>query len=352
MGLLDALGRGISAAGYAASNVGLEGVKATLEQEKIKLADELAGRREEARDTRAEKAKIDAEERGIVNIPRTAKATADAAVANAPALRQVRIDDALAVHKAQLNFDTDPANVEKKAAAEAAKDKFLKSAAADTAAALLQKPDYLKNLQAIALAEHPERAAQIAASLASAAKSQFELGQQKLLAAAKKELADAGTNPDAVKAAKAKVSALEWSVGSDRAQQAADSAVMRSLQERIKTEETTANNIATDPATKAQAQKALTNLTATYDAMLGEYTKTRGIEVKPPEPGTPPPQAIDFLKKNPQTAEDFRKKYGADPSKYLTPTKGSPGVLSTPRPFAGIQVPDSRRYEIPSSLVR
>ena len=280
MGLLDALGRGISAAGYAASNVGLEGVKATLEQEKIKLADELAGKREVARDERAEKSKIAGEERGIVNIPRVAAATTAATIANAPALRQVKIDDALAVHTAQLDFDTDPKNVEKKAVAEAAKDKFLKTAAADTAAELLQKPEYLENLKKIAMAEHPERAAQIAASMASVAKSQFELGQAKLLAKAKKDLADA-SGPEAVKAAKARVSALEWSVASDRAQQAADSAVMRSLQERIKVEEATANNIGAGQAAQTRAQEAIKNLNATYDAMLKSYTSDRGVEVAP-----------------------------------------------------------------------
>jgi hypothetical protein len=51
MGLLN---RGLSAAGYGVAQLGLDGFRASLEQDKIRLADQLAGARESASDTRRE----------------------------------------------------------------------------------------------------------------------------------------------------------------------------------------------------------------------------------------------------------------------------------------------------------
>ena len=62
-------GNALAEAGKSMQTMGLEGVKSVLEQDKIRLADELASKREEARDIRQEGYKVAAENREIVNAP-------------------------------------------------------------------------------------------------------------------------------------------------------------------------------------------------------------------------------------------------------------------------------------------
>lgn len=277
----------LSMAGGAAAQVGLEGVKATLEEDKIKLADQLATTREITRDERQEKYKVAGEERGLISRAKERQAVVDETVANAPRLREVKVADAVAAHKAQLEFDTDPKNVEAKAKAEAAKAKVLATSAAETTAELLKDPAYLKNLEALTMAQHPEKRAQIAASMASAAASNFELGQKRLIAGAQDDLAKA-TTPEAKQAAKDRIEALQWSVAADRAQQTADATVLNSLEKSIKESRAEANNPVADEATKARATETANRAQSTYDLLREEYAKNRGLKAPAAPSGSVP----------------------------------------------------------------
>jgi hypothetical protein len=120
---------------------------------------------------------IAAEKRAPANAAamETAKgqATEDLAVANAPAQRARKIADVTEAWKAELALKTDKKNVDLLANAEAAKQKVLTLTAAETAQELAKKPGYLKNLEELSLAQNPEKRAQIAASLSSAAYNDF-----------------------------------------------------------------------------------------------------------------------------------------------------------------------------------
>lgn len=83
-----------SQAGTAAAAVGLEGVKASLEQDRIKLADQLAGARELARDNRQKEAQIETEERAITNAPRMQDAQRPGLLALAEGQSGIRINEA------------------------------------------------------------------------------------------------------------------------------------------------------------------------------------------------------------------------------------------------------------------
>lgn len=267
----------LSMAGGAAAQVGLEGVKATLEEDKIKLADQLATTREITRDERQEKYKVAGEERGLISRAKERQAVVDETVANAPRLREVKVADAVAAHKAQLDFDTDPKNVEARANAKVLSDKVVAQGAAATTAELMQDPNYLKNLEALTMAQHPEKRAQIAAAMASAAASNFELGQKKLIAGAQADLAKA-TTPEAKQKAKDRIEALQWSVAADRAQQTADATVLNSLEKSIKEARAEANNPVADEATKARATETANRAQSTYDMLREEYAKNRGLK--------------------------------------------------------------------------
>jgi hypothetical protein len=74
-------GQGLAAAGYATADIGLQGIKATLEEEKLKLADELAGKRD-----------IGKEQRGIINRPLMDAAALPGAIALEKAKADIQVD--------------------------------------------------------------------------------------------------------------------------------------------------------------------------------------------------------------------------------------------------------------------
>lgn len=286
MGMLN-WGGAFSAAGGAVAAVGFEGVKASLEQDKIRLADQLAGTREERGDVRregykvagegrAEATAVRAEGRGLVNRAVERQTILGETLDNAPALRQIQVDDFKAKAQAELAFKTDPTNVRAQAEAKALGDKIIATSAADNARELITRPDYLQNLEKISLAEHPEKKAQIAASLSTAALNNFKLGQEKLVQGARLELRDAAT-PEAKSAAKTKIEALEWSVQGDRARATADASVISSLEKVAKDQDAAAANPMSSDAQKAAATDGAARTRATIDALRVEYEKQRGI---------------------------------------------------------------------------
>ena len=275
----------LAAAGKSIGELGESGVRSALADELAAKADARVAKREEAGDIRradlAEKGAIGAEQRGIMNRAVERNTITGELIANAPALRQIKIDDALEVKRAQDAYDQDPTNMENKARAEAAKAKSTALAAADLTKELIARPDYLKNIKAVLDVEHPERAAAAAASASSAALSSYKLTQEKLIGTARVELRDAKT-PEEKATAKAKIEALEWSVAGDRAQQTADAAMFNSIERNIKDMRTeAANPTMGDDASRARATDSANRAQATLDAMREEYSKKRGLPAAP-----------------------------------------------------------------------
>lgn len=112
MGLLN---RGLSAAGYGAAQLGLEGFRASLEQDKIRLADQLAGVREAATDTRREDIRR-AGKQADINLETSddtvaKKGRAASGLINATLPAEVERGRTLA--QSTIDVNTDPANVRK-----------------------------------------------------------------------------------------------------------------------------------------------------------------------------------------------------------------------------------------------
>ncbi|MDP3909034.1 MAG: hypothetical protein Q8Q14_01465, partial [Gemmatimonadales bacterium] len=142
----------LSAAGGAAAAVGLEGVRASLEQRKIELASRLSGERELASDTRRTAAEVAREGRApaLAAATETAVGTAREGLlnTNAPAALARRVAEAKAVNTENLR-------------AEMAKFDALeprqRKAAIDTAVAqveALATPEMLEKTRKIAMAKH------------------------------------------------------------------------------------------------------------------------------------------------------------------------------------------------------
>lgn len=328
-----------SKAGGALADVGLEGVKAGLEQDKIRLADELAEGRSVREGARAEERQVRTEERNIKNIPLIAGANADAAVANAPKLREIRVADAMAAKQAEIDVETNPDNVEARSKAKVLSDKIVATGAAETTATLMKDPAYLKNIRDLALAQNPEKAAQISASLSAVALNNFKLETEKSVKAARTELANADT-PEKKASAKQKIEGLEWSVSGDRARQTADASMLNSIEKAIKDARAAAAAPgASDAIVKSETETA-TRLQATYESLLKQSMKDRGIEA--PKAGDAPKTGYDTTTKEvwkngevigiADSVEDARAGK-IKPAKGSTPAKSAPTVGE--RPVAG-----------------
>ena len=121
-------GNAFSKAGGAIADVGMEGVKAALEQDKIRLSDALAGARESAGDvrresfkvageTRAEAATVRGEERGIANIPRTQAVQEPGMLSLERGRSGIRQEEHKATKKSDFDLEYSPENVDKRIAA-------------------------------------------------------------------------------------------------------------------------------------------------------------------------------------------------------------------------------------------
>ncbi len=215
---------------------------------------------------------------------------------DAPRVQAQRVADWLAVAKAQSTYENDPTNVTAKANAEALKAKIMQTSAADNLATLMKDPSYTKNIRELALAQNPEKAAQIAASMASAAKSNYDLLQAGVLGTAKDDYAAAVKRGDTGAIAKGAktIDALERSVQSVRAEQASYATMVQAVQREMKSKQDTINLLATkvtmdpgDAVIKTTAQTELANLTTQYHAYLDKYNEISGVktDAAPTPPG-------------------------------------------------------------------
>jgi len=359
MGLLN-WGNAFSKAGGALAEVGVEGMKAALEQDKIRLADELAEGRAVRSETRGETRQIATEKRAIENIPLIAGANADAAVANAPKLREIRVADAMAAKQAEIDVETNPDNVEARSKAKVLSDKIVSTGAAETTATLMKDPSYLKNIRDLALAQNPEKGAQIAASMSTVALNNLKVETEKSLKAARTELANADT-PEKKASAKQKIEGLEWSVASDRARQTADAAVLNSVEKAIKDARAAAAALgASDAVVKSETETA-TRLQATYEALLKQSMKDRGVEA--PKAGDAPKTGYDTTTKEvwkngevigiADSVEDARAGK-IKPAKSATAAKATPAAgerpVAGPAFNAGVAVSDAIGRGIDSTV--
>jgi hypothetical protein len=84
-------------------------------------------------------------------------------------------------------------------------------------------------------------------------------------------------------------------------------------------------------------KQAAAHIMAESDKALVDWARAQGIQMRgaapagggAPAAGGPTPEAIDFLRKNPENADQFRDKYGVDPAQYL-PKQGAAGQSSAP----------------------
>ena len=163
-------GNALSEAGKSMQTMGLEGVKSVLEQDKIRLVDQLAGKREETRDIRQEGYKVAGETRqeGYKIAGETRQegykiAGENRSIINAPLLQEAQFPglEKIAKMQSKLLSDADAAKI--KVESETRINEFkildpLKRASeiakqVDTLKAL-STPEALKSERSIALAKH------------------------------------------------------------------------------------------------------------------------------------------------------------------------------------------------------
>lgn len=285
MGFLDMAAGAASGLGGAVEKVGLAQVQAEIQRERDARLREWHNTDTVAAEGRAQERKIADEQRlpGVQAAVTTAvgQATEDLASKNAPAQLARRVAEATAARQAEIDVTTNPKNVEAVARAEAAKASAIAVAAADTTSQLMKRPDYLENLNKLALASNPAARAQIASAMSTAALNTFKLEQEKLIQGARKEL-EAATTEDARKAARNKIEALEWSVAGDRARDTADATVLSSLEKSIRDNNAVISNPMSTPEQVSAAKESAARAQATYDAVSQEYAKRKGLAAPKP----------------------------------------------------------------------
>jgi len=321
MGLLSAAAVGGAAAlGGFGADVAEKNIQSLIMEDRMK-------RLEEHRVATQEAATIRGEQRKIANDATVREQVFQETKARAPELRQIKVDDAMAVAQAEIKLKTDPKNVELIAAADAAKAKYAAVAAKDLQAELLSDPKYLANMKAVLQVEHPERFAAAAASAANAAKARFELETAKDVREARLDLAAAQNagDPDRVKQARDILAALEGTAG--RAQQTADASIIETsrkmldtLERDITSRETnirqSKTDIAADP-NSAESKAKASNL-ARMERELAGLMKER-----------------DLARGNVKTLLDnYQREYGAR-------TKPA-GLAETPKPDAAAPAAEAK----------
>lgn len=289
MGLLN-WGNALSEAGKSMQTMGLEGVKSVLEQDKIRLADELASKREETSDIRRQgfekeniglrtKAALEQKQGEFDILNKPENVAADVARQNKilTGTLQARLDDLSIMESKRLGLATDDA---------VARANRIK---ADEDARVLRistDPSMLKALTTVAAAQ--ETPSVRAANLASAALSVVKTDHERQLATGRKELSEAQDSKDPVriKAAKAKLDGLTYDSTAERAE-------ITALSSLVKTSEQLIANLNTSYATAMTAEAKgiikgrIDTENATFQALRDQAMKKLNIEIKPP----PPPPA-------------------------------------------------------------
>ncbi len=315
MGLL-----GMVAAG-AAEEAGRAGEKIGLTKIESDIREEAAKRLAEHHSALQEGVEVRKEGRAPALAADTATAVGEANLKLAPRMREAKIADAVEMQKAVDLYNQDPKNVEAKAAADAAQKKFAATAEASLTADLMKDPQWLKNKAAIMNAEHPERAAAAAASAAAVAKSKYELQVETELHDARKDLAkaQAGTDVDAIKIARDKVTALEGTAG--RAQQTADATVLASVTKEV-------GSIRTElRAETASLLKAKEDLAAAPEATASHRAAVAAAEARVKDL-TAREKTQSALAQ--QLQSDYQRQYGARRA------EGEAGAINTPKPAAPV----------------
>ena len=311
MGMLN-WGAAFSKAGDAMASVGLEGVKATLEQDKIRLADELAegrsvreGERGEARSVRegerGEKRTIAAEQRqpalraGILNAETPILREREEASAN------LRVETDKRTRQGQLDVEYSADNIAKKVKAletvGAAEAKIKLNAEMESIVGRAKEPGYLDAVRAIARAQQVLTPGQ----LAEGELKQIEASRARTLEKMRGEYMDATKAGDTKTAGQ-----VAQAIGA----------------------------YTFDPARETQAVTAARAVVASMDATLEQKTQAlnvlMGVAVKPQAgaagaaAGAPPVGTVvggkKFLGGNPNDNANWEKAAGPD-----TPARASTG---------------------------
>lgn len=355
MGMLADIGMGLaSGVGSAVEKVGLAKVHEDIQAARDARLDEMAGAREAAGDTRRAGIAKDAEDRGILNRAKERADIVAETIANAPKLREISIEDWNAKAKAEQAFKTDPKNVEAQATAKALGDKIIATSAASTTAEMLKDPAYLENMRKVTMAQHPEKAAQIAAAMASMASSKFELDQKKGIADARKDLTAAKT-PEEKKAAEAKIEALTWTLEGQRARDAGDAAVLKSFEQNIKDNRAAAAVLGADPATVAARNADADASQRAYTAYQKTILERKGIAPSAAAPAgkvqrdTEGNVFVDGVKipgkaTTNDAAAALARAHLAGANKPAADTSARPGLINAPSPsFVPGQLPTTGR---------
>ena len=294
-------GNALAEAGKSMATMGLEGVKSVLEQDKIRLADQLATEREATSDYR--KQGFARENLQTAETIRRAGKQADIDIETNPANVQARVTAANTLSSGTL------AQRLKEEGDKKAQELKLTTADAVTRAAELQKvsDDRVKRIAAdpamlkafTKVAEANEAPSARAAHLAAAALSNVQADAAKALGAARKNLSDAQASGDAaaIKAAKATLDGLTYDSSSERAELTAAASVLKTSESLIANLNTSLAQ-ALDDRTKEAIQKRITREQETYEALRNQIAKKLGIEAKPAAtpgaaaaPGTAPAAA-------------------------------------------------------------
>ena len=282
MGILN-FGNALAEAGKGLAGIGLEGVKSMMEQDKLRLADELASAREEKSDIRKQEfaqsnLKL-AEELKFGTVvkefeykykPENVALVADAGALASKAAAQAKID-----------VETNPLNVTATANAKAIVAKAEEKAKAEVIKTMGQDPLYLKSVKDLALAQNPEKAAQIAASNATAAAANFTLQVQKEVKGLQQQLSATKDPAEQIKL-KEKITGLTWTIEGDRAQRTSDAALLTSIEKNIKDIRIQASVATLSDDRVAELNSQADRLQQSYNILVKEALKNRSAETPPP----------------------------------------------------------------------
>ena len=284
-------GNALSEAGKSMQTMGLEGVKSVLEQDKIRLADELASKREETSDIRRQgfereniglrtKAALEQKqgEIDILNKPENVAAEAKRQTGLLTGTLQARLDDLSIMESKRLGLATDDA---------VARAKQIKIDEDERIRRISKDPAMLAAITTVAAAQ--ETPSVRAANLASAALSVVKTDNERQLATGRKELSEAQASGDPVriKAAKAKLDGLTYDSTAERAELTAISSLVKTS-EQLVASLTHAHSTAMTEGARADIKRRLDTETATFQALRDQAVKKLNVEIKlpPPPPAT------------------------------------------------------------------
>ena len=284
-------GNALSEAGKSMQTMGLEGVKSVLEQDKVRLADELASKREETSDIRRQgfereniglrtKAALEQKqgEIDILNKPENVAAEAQRQTDLLTKTLGARLADLSATEGAKLKLAT---------ADFLERSKQIKIDEDARVLRLSKDPVMLKAFTDVAAAQ--ETPSVRAANLASAGLNAVNADNARQLGAGRKELSEAQASGDPVriKAAKAKLDGLTYDSTAERAELTAISSLVKTS-EQLVASLTHAHSIAMTEGARADIKRRIDTETETFQALRAQAMKKLGAEIKlsPPPPAT------------------------------------------------------------------